>query len=62
MPEHQSMPVNGAHYIESTITAPGIALRDYPDQAYTWDKIVANEKQASRWRWTGRFSWASASS
>jgi beta-galactosidase len=41
----QSLPVNGSHYIESSITAPGIPLRDYPDQAYTWEKIVENEKQ-----------------
>ena len=41
----QSLPVNGGHYIESSITSPGIALREYPDQAYTWEKIIANEKQ-----------------
>ncbi len=41
----QSLPVNGSHYIEGSITAPGIALREYPDQAYTWEKIIANEKQ-----------------
>jgi beta-galactosidase len=41
----QSLPVNGSHYIEGGITPPGIALREYPDQAYTWDKIIPNEKQ-----------------
>ena len=41
----QSLPVNGSHYIEGSITSPGIALREYPDQAYTWDKIIPNEKQ-----------------
>jgi hypothetical protein len=41
----QSLPVNGAHYIETSITAPGIAFREYPDQAYTWEKIIANEKK-----------------
>ncbi len=41
----QTLPVNGAHYIESSITGSGIPLRDYPDQAYTWEKIVENEKQ-----------------
>ena len=40
----QTLPVNGAHYIESSITGSGIPLRDYPDQAYTWEKIVENEK------------------
>jgi beta-galactosidase len=41
----QTLPVNNGHYIESSITEPGIPLRDYPDQAYTWEKIVENEKK-----------------
>ncbi len=41
----QALPVNNGHYIETSITEPGIPLRDYPDQAYTWEKIVENEKK-----------------
>lgn len=40
-----SLPVSGAHYVETTITPPGIPLREYPDEAYTWTRIVENEKQ-----------------
>jgi hypothetical protein len=58
----QSLPVNGSHYIESSITGSGIPLRDYPDQAYTWEKIVENEKQVFPLALDRRSSWARVSS
>jgi len=41
---NQSLPVNGAHYIETDGNPPVVGLRDYPDQAYTFEKVAATQK------------------